>query len=166
VTTTSTKGNRLENYVFPAEAARIVGITKQAMSKLIRQGYFTTKTVGGRILILRSEAASFVARPKGRPTKEMQVRPRPLAHSAEVIDRGNAERYISQAEAAGIRGVSKQAIADLIRRGRFTTVTIAGRRLVIRSEVEEFVAKPKLGRPPKKQTAKKATKRTKSNPKQ
>jgi hypothetical protein len=60
------------------------------------------------------------------------------------------ENYISQVEAARIRGVSKQAIADLIRRGRLTTVSVAGRTLVLRSEVEAFVPQPKLGRPPKK----------------
>jgi len=62
----------------------------------------------------------------------------------------NFEKYISQVEAARIRGVSKQAIADLIRRGRLTKVSVAGRILVLRSEVETFVAQPKLGRPAKK----------------
>jgi hypothetical protein len=52
--------------------------------------------------------------------------------------------------------VSKQAIADLIRRGRLTTVSVAGRTLVLRSEVEAFVPKPKLGRPPKKAPDRKA----------
>ena len=66
------------------------------------------------------------------------------------------EDYISQADAARIRGVSNQAIADLIRRGRLTPVKVAGRILVLRSEVEAFVAQPKLGRPPKKSTSKKA----------
>jgi hypothetical protein len=70
--------------------------------------------------------------------------------------RGSVENYISQAEAARIRGVSNQAIADLIRRGRLTTVSVAGRTLVLRSEVEAFVPKPKLGRPPKKAPDRKA----------
>ena len=120
------------------------------MSKLIRQGYFTTKRVGGRIVVLRSEANSFVPRPKGRPTKEMQARKRPSKKSSEVIDLGSMDYYISQAEAASIRGVSKQAIADLIKRGRLTAITVAGRKLILRSEVESFQALPKLGRPPKK----------------
>jgi Helix-turn-helix domain len=63
---------------------------------------------------------------------------------------GPFEKYISQAEAARFRGVSKQAIADLIRRRRLTTVKVAGRTLVLRSEIEAFVAEPKRGRPPKK----------------
>jgi hypothetical protein len=80
------------------------------------------------------------------------------------------EELISQAEAARIRGVSQQAIANLIRRGRLNTASIAGRTLVLRSEVESFTEKPKLGRPPrtdKKATlastkAKKSTKRSSS----
>jgi hypothetical protein len=64
------------------------------------------------------------------------------------------DELISQAEAARIRGVSQQAIANLIRRGRLNTASVAGRTLVLRSEVESFVAKPKVGRPPKKATEK------------
>ena len=68
----------------------------------------------------------------------------------------NLDIYISQAEAARIRGVSKQAIADLIKRGRLSKTTVAGRTLVLRPEVEAFTAKPKLGRPPKKIAGKEA----------
>ena len=42
-----------------------------------------------------------------------------------------------------------------------TSVTVAGRTLVLRSEVENFVAQPKLGRPPKKAISLKATKEKK-----
>jgi excisionase family DNA binding protein len=45
---------------------------------------------------------------------------------------------ISQAEAGRLRGVSRNAIADLIRRGRLNFVEVAGRTLVYRSEVEGF----------------------------
>jgi hypothetical protein len=62
---------------------------------------------------------------------------------------GSLENCISQAEAARIRGVSNQAIADLIARGRLTTVHV----------VESFVPQPKLGRPPKKTAAKKSPKK-------
>jgi len=150
---------KLDNFIFSAEAARIVGITKQAMSKLIHQGYFTTRAVAGRVLVLRSEVETFVARPKGRPTKEAQARINSLRKSSQVkrIGTGN---YISQAEAARIRGVSKQAIADLIRRGRLTAVRAAGRTVVLSSEVEAFVPQPKTGRPPKKKVGLKTPERS------
>jgi excisionase family DNA binding protein len=45
---------------------------------------------------------------------------------------------ISQAQAAELRGVSRAAIADLIKRGRLKTVEVGGRQFVYRSEVESF----------------------------
>ncbi len=64
---------------------------------------------------------------------------------------------ITQADAARIREVSREAIADLIARGRLQTVEIAGQKFVRRSEVENFTARP-AGRPPQS-TTKPATKR-------
>jgi excisionase family DNA binding protein len=45
---------------------------------------------------------------------------------------------ISQAEAARLRGVSRAAISDLIKRGRLRSVKIAGHQLLFRSEIESF----------------------------
>jgi len=45
---------------------------------------------------------------------------------------------ISQAEAARMRGVTRAAIRDLIRRQRLRSVKVGGRELVYRSEVEAF----------------------------
>jgi hypothetical protein len=58
----------------------------------------------------------------------------------------NFEDYISQAQAARIRAVTRQAIGDLIKRGRLRSVSMAGRTLVLRSEVEDFIQLAK-GRP-------------------
>lgn len=52
---------------------------------------------------------------------------------------------ISQAEAARIRGVTRAAIRDLIRRERLRSVAVGGRELVYRNEVEAF-EKDKPGR--------------------
>lgn len=46
--------------------------------------------------------------------------------------------WISQAEAARIRRVSRQAISRLIKRGRLGTTTVAGYVLVSRKDVVEF----------------------------
>lgn len=56
--------------------------------------------------------------------------------------------WISQAEAARLRGVSRQAIALLVKKGRLPVFKIGGRLLVRRKEVEEFTPEP-AGRPPK-----------------
>jgi excisionase family DNA binding protein len=56
--------------------------------------------------------------------------------------------WITQAEAARVRGVSRQAITILVRKGRLTTLKIGGRTFVLRKEVEAFTPEPG-GRPPK-----------------
>lgn len=48
--------------------------------------------------------------------------------------------WVSQAEAARLRSVSRQAIAKLIRRGRVRTVVVAGRTLVHKGDVLTFEA--------------------------
>lgn len=73
-----------------------------------------------------------------------------------IKDEENVDDWISQVEAARIRGVSKQAIAKLIHRNRLSAREIGGRMLVRRSEVEAFVPMP-IGRPRKKTAPKKQT---------
>ena len=58
---------------------------------------------------------------------------------------------VSQQEAAEMRGVSIQAIGDLMKRGRFTVILVGGKRLLLRKEVEAF--EPKLGGRPRKDSA-------------
>jgi hypothetical protein len=56
---------------------------------------------------------------------------------------------ITQKEAALIRGATTAAIGDLIKRGRLKTVELFGKRLVYRSEVENFAKErsgPKVSR--------------------
>ena len=60
--------------------------------------------------------------------------------------------WISQAEAAQFRGVSRQAIAKLVRKGRLKSIVIGGHTLVSRAEVLSFHPRA-AGRP--KVTAKK-----------
>jgi len=45
---------------------------------------------------------------------------------------------ITIAEAARLRGVSRSAISELVRRGRLRSIEMFGRVLVYRSEVEGF----------------------------
>ena len=67
---------------------------------------------------------------------------------------------ISQAEAARIRSVTPQAIGHLIKAGKLKTVTVAGRVLVFRSEIEDF--EPDLGGRPKGTKARKQKGRKRS----
>jgi excisionase family DNA binding protein len=57
---------------------------------------------------------------------------------------------ITQAEAARIRGVSREAIYGLVARGKLSVVEIGGRKFLKRSDVEVY--QPELGgRPPASQ---------------
>ena len=147
----------LENYISQAEAARVIGTTTQTVSHLARGGHFTTKVVAGRILVLRAEVEKYVPRPKGRPPKKEVAHKEP----SKTIHKEDSKKYFSQAEAARRRGVSKQAIAALIQRGRLTPVEVGGRIVVLRSEIEGFVARPKFGNPPKKATSQKVSQKVK-----
>ena len=51
---------------------------------------------------------------------------------------GGMSDLISQAEAARLRGVTRAAIADLIKRGKLRSVEVAGRALVYRSEIVSY----------------------------
>lgn len=57
------------------------------------------------------------------------------------------EDWISQAEAARIRRVTRQAIADLVKKQKLTTFEIGGNVLVNKAEVKAFV--PSQGGRPK-----------------
>lgn len=59
----------------------------------------------------------------------------------------NPDDWISQAEAADLRGVSRQAIHQLVQKGRFRTCEVAGRTLVLREDVVQYEPS-KGGRPP------------------
>ena len=54
--------------------------------------------------------------------------------------------WISQAEAARLRGVTRQAIAKLVRQSRLRILTIGGHKLVRREDVEDFQPR-ESGRP-------------------
>ena len=58
----------------------------------------------------------------------------------------NLDDLITQAEAAKLRDVTREAIYNLVSRGRLKTVEIGGQKFVRRSEVLDFEALP-AGRP-------------------
>lgn len=57
------------------------------------------------------------------------------------------DEWVSQAEAARIRGVSRQAIARLIKKGRFQTLNIGGKIFLKRDEVKAYTPNPPGRRP-------------------
>lgn len=59
------------DWVSPAEAARIRGVTRQAINKLIDAGRLAVVTIGGRRLVKRSEILDFHPLKPGRPKQEV-----------------------------------------------------------------------------------------------
>jgi excisionase family DNA binding protein len=173
-------------WISQSEAARLRGVSREAIYNLVKKNRFATFKIGDKTLINREEVENYQPQPSGRKPKKRRSNE---AASTQLLGLGSSTSqqcgggisskkiqstnrlnkstkqyqksvkpgdWISQAEAARIRGVSQQAIVNLIRRGRLTTVNMAGRTVVLRSEVENFIAQPKGGRPPKQAVSKKS----------
>jgi hypothetical protein len=151
----------------------------------VKKNRFATFKIGDKTLINKEDVENYQPQPSGRKPKKRRSNEAAssqlpglgssisqqcggsISSKNQSINRLNKSTkkyqqsvkpgdWISQAEAARIRGVSQQAIVNLIRRGRLTTVNMAGRSVVLRSEVENFIAQPKGGRPPKQAVSKKS----------
>lgn len=57
----------LSEWISLAEAARLRGVSRQAISKLVKQGRFKTLNAGGRLLVYRENVVNFTKKPVGRP---------------------------------------------------------------------------------------------------
>lgn len=72
-----------------------------------------------------------------------------------VMAKIDTEELLTVAQAAEVRGVSRQAINHLIRQNKLEAVDIAGRRFVRRGDLERF-APDKGGRPKERKEPKAA----------
>jgi excisionase family DNA binding protein len=61
-----------------------------------------------------------------------------MAKKKEKDEANPMSDLISQAEAARLRGVTRAAIRDLIRRNRLRSISVGGRELVYKREVLAF----------------------------
>jgi hypothetical protein len=66
-----------------------------------------------------------------------------MATEAEQPETLNTEEWMSKGDAARARGVSRQAIWELVNRGRLTTHRFKGRVYVSRAEVLGFAPRPR-----------------------
>ena len=57
----------LSQWISQAEAARIRGVTRQAISKLISKGRLNTMEVGGHVLVNRQDLLDYKNGSAGRP---------------------------------------------------------------------------------------------------
>lgn len=54
------------------------------------------------------------------------------------VEKLDPSAWISQSEAARLRGVSRQAIAELVQKNRFRVLKIGGKTLLNRLDVERY----------------------------
>lgn len=57
------------DWITRAEAARIRGVTRQAIAKLVRKGSFETLQIAGNILLKRADVLAYTPKSGGRPSK-------------------------------------------------------------------------------------------------
>jgi excisionase family DNA binding protein len=57
----------LTEWINQAEAARLRGVSRQAIAKLVANGRLRTLAVGGRTLVNRVDVLAFAPNPPGRP---------------------------------------------------------------------------------------------------
>jgi excisionase family DNA binding protein len=58
------------DWISQAEAARLRGVTRQAIAKLVRKGRLKTFSVGGYVLVSRSDVMNYEPLQPGRPKSE------------------------------------------------------------------------------------------------
>jgi len=66
-----------------------------------------------------------------------------MVTESEQPETVNTEKWMSKGDAARARGVSRQAIWELVNRGRLTTCRFKGRVYVSRAEVMAFARRPR-----------------------
>jgi excisionase family DNA binding protein len=55
------------DWISQAEAARLRGVSRQAIAKLVANGRLRTLEVGGRVFLHRGDVLAFEPNPPGRP---------------------------------------------------------------------------------------------------
>jgi excisionase family DNA binding protein len=166
-------------WISQSEAARLRGVSRQAIASLAKKDRFKTLKIGGKMLLNRTDVERFKSEPRGPQLKTKRNEPESTPFkgrrpSGVRQDRSGSSRgqmrnlnsisgypdkstvnqliWISQAEAARLRDISPQSISELVKRGRFTTMMVGARKFLKRSEVESF--EPQLPGPDPKRKRK------------
>lgn len=63
------RSDQIENLITPAEAARLRGVTRSAITDLVKRGRLGSIEVGGRPFLYRKEVMNFTPEITGRPPK-------------------------------------------------------------------------------------------------
>lgn len=132
-----------DEWISKPEAARLRGVSRQAIWDLVHRGRLTSTRFAGRLYVSRAEVMNFKRRPRG-PNGMGYIKGKTVRLKKKNFD---PAKWISPIEAARAMGVTRQVISDLIRRRRFRTLVSAGKMFVQRVGVENFKPLPRKKKP-------------------
>jgi predicted DNA-binding protein YlxM (UPF0122 family) len=125
-----------KHWVSKSEAARLRGVSRQAIWELVRRGRLIPAVYGRRLYLRRSDVLNLKRRKPGRHNRV------PAAEIINTLKRQRLDpaKWFSMTESAHELGVTHQVVSALIRRGRLRALTSDGKTLVLRSSLENFKA--------------------------
>ncbi|ELA00772.1 MULTISPECIES: helix-turn-helix domain-containing protein [Burkholderiaceae] len=133
------------------EAAEALGVSKGRVFQLVDEGKLTT--TGGAVAqgkhrkhhLARAEVEALrdqrLATIKPKTPEEREARRLDLIAERERVSalrEALAEGLLTPTDVARDLGISRQAVSQLVNRGRLLTVTVGGHRLVRRSDLDAF----------------------------
>jgi Helix-turn-helix domain len=62
--------NNLDDWISQADAARILGVSRQYVAKMIKRKLLSWRKIAGRVVVRKSEILAFTPNPVGRPPKK------------------------------------------------------------------------------------------------
>ena len=123
-----------KQWISKSEAARLRGVSRQAIWELVQRGRLTPAVYGRRMYLRRSDVMNFQQRKPRAPYR---------VSAADVISglktgRLDPGKWLSMTQASHALGVTHQVVSALIRRGRLRALTAQGKTLVLRSTLEKY----------------------------
>lgn len=118
-------------WISKSQAARLRGISRQAIWELVKRKRLSTFVFAGRVYLYRSEVVNFQRRARGPSTRKK---------SDKKQKSFDPTKWITKIEAGEVAGITRQAITNLIQRRRLRTMVVDNKTLVMRSTLETFLA--------------------------
>ena len=125
-----------EDWMSKSDASRARGVSRQAIWELVSRGRLTTIRHAGRLYVSRAEVMNFKPRSRG-PSGTSYVKGKTIKRKKK--NPPDPSKWISSVEAARMAGVTRQVIADLIRRRTLRKLVIENKAYVQVAGVEKFM---------------------------
>ncbi|HMC29271.1 MAG TPA: hypothetical protein VKL99_00445 [Candidatus Angelobacter sp.] len=138
-----------EEWISKSKAARLRGVSRQAIWELVKRGRLRTSVFNGRAYLKRADVLKFKHRKRGPyfriPAAEVLARAtarnpylEELQAAKRKAEKCRPSQWLSLTEAATALQISPQAVSDLISSRRLKATVIVDSPLVSRSSVKKF----------------------------